>query len=37
VLIGAASQAEIRADAALVRRPVPAAFWNDEELLRLLD
>ncbi|TCN34378.1 D-threo-aldose 1-dehydrogenase [Kribbella orskensis] len=37
VLIGAASQAEIRADAALVRQSVPAALWNDEELLRLLD
>ena len=36
VLIGAASQAEIRADAALVRQSVPAALWNDEELLTLL-
>ena len=37
VLIGAASQAEIRANAALVRRPVPAALWKNEELLSLLD
>jgi D-threo-aldose 1-dehydrogenase len=37
VLIGAASQAEIRADAALVRQSVPAALWTDEELLRLLN
>jgi D-threo-aldose 1-dehydrogenase len=37
VLIGAASQAEIRADAALVRQSVPAELWRDEELLRLLD
>jgi D-threo-aldose 1-dehydrogenase len=37
VLIGAASQAEIRADAALVRQPIPADLWRDEELLRLLD
>ncbi len=37
VLIGAASQAEIRADAALVRQPIPAELWRDEELLRLLD
>jgi D-threo-aldose 1-dehydrogenase len=37
VLIGAASQAEIRADAALVRQSVPAELWRDPELLRLLD
>lgn len=37
VLIGAASQAEIRADAALVRQSVPAALWTDEELIRLLN
>jgi D-threo-aldose 1-dehydrogenase len=37
VLIGAASQAEIRADAALVRQSVPAELWRDKELLRLLD
>ncbi|WBQ02898.1 aldo/keto reductase [Kribbella sp. CA-293567] len=36
VLIGAASQAEIRADAALVRQPVPAELWRDPELSRLL-
>jgi D-threo-aldose 1-dehydrogenase len=36
VLIGAASRAEIRADAALVRQSVPAELWRDEELLRLL-
>jgi len=36
VLIGAASQAEIRADAALVRQSVPAELWRDVELLRLL-
>ncbi len=36
VLIGAASQAEIRADAALVRQSVPAELWRDAELLRLL-
>lgn len=36
VLIGAASRAEIRADAALVRQSVPADLWRDEELLRLL-
>lgn len=37
VLIGAASQAEIRADAALVRQSVPGELWRDAELLRLLD
>jgi D-threo-aldose 1-dehydrogenase len=37
VLIGAASPAEIRADAALVRQPVPERFWHDPELARLLD
>jgi D-threo-aldose 1-dehydrogenase len=37
VLIGAASQAEIRADAALVRQSVPSELWRDKELLRLLD
>ncbi|TDC29457.1 aldo/keto reductase [Kribbella albertanoniae] len=36
VLISAASPAEIRADAALVRQPVPANLWRDPELLRLL-
>ncbi|MEV8372531.1 aldo/keto reductase [Kribbella sp. NPDC056861] len=36
VLIGAASQAEIRADAALVRQSVPNELWQDEEFLRLL-
>jgi D-threo-aldose 1-dehydrogenase len=36
VLIGAASPAEIRADAALVRQPVPAALWRDEELQKLI-
>lgn len=36
VLIGAASRAEIRADATLVRQPVPSELWRDEELLRLL-
>ena len=36
VLIAAASPAEIRADAALVRKPVPERFWNDPDLLRLL-
>jgi D-threo-aldose 1-dehydrogenase len=36
VLIGAASPAEIRADAALVRQPVPAALWHDEELRKLI-
>ena len=36
VLIAASSPAEIRADAALVRQPVPAQLWRDDELLRLL-
>lgn len=36
VLIAASSPAEIRADAALVRRPVPERLWKDPELLRLL-
>jgi D-threo-aldose 1-dehydrogenase len=36
VLIAAASPAEIRADAALVRQPVPANLWRDPELLRLV-
>jgi D-threo-aldose 1-dehydrogenase len=36
VLITAAGPAEIRADAALVRRPVPATLWRDSELLRLI-
>ena len=36
VLIGAASPAEIRADAALVRQPVPADLWRDPELAKLL-
>ncbi|MEV6286752.1 aldo/keto reductase [Kribbella sp. NPDC051770] len=36
VLIGAAAPAEIRADAALVRQPVPEQFWRDPELMRLL-
>jgi D-threo-aldose 1-dehydrogenase len=36
VLIAASSPAEIRADAALVRRPVPAQLWRDDELLSLL-
>ncbi|TQJ00338.1 aldo/keto reductase [Kribbella jejuensis] len=36
VLITAKSPAEIRADAALVRRPVPERLWKDPELLRLL-
>ncbi|MEU4197756.1 aldo/keto reductase [Kribbella sp. NPDC026611] len=36
VLIAAASPAEIRADAALVRQPVPEKLWRDPELLRLL-
>ncbi|WP_165949301.1 aldo/keto reductase [Kribbella turkmenica] len=36
VLIAAASPAEIRADAALVRQPVPATLWRDPELLRLV-
>lgn len=37
VLIGAASAAEIRADAALVRKPVPADLWRDPELHKLAD
>ncbi|MEV5963587.1 aldo/keto reductase [Kribbella sp. NPDC051952] len=37
VLIAASTPAEIRADAALVRQPVPAQMWRDPELLRLLD
>ncbi|HWD83860.1 MAG TPA: aldo/keto reductase [Kribbella sp.] len=36
VLIAAASPAEIRADAALVRQPVPERLWKDPELIRLL-
>jgi D-threo-aldose 1-dehydrogenase len=36
VLIAAASPAEIRADAALVRQPVPATLWRDPELMRLV-
>lgn len=36
VLITAASPAEIRADAALVRQPVPERLWKDQELGRLL-
>jgi len=36
VLIAASTPAEIRADAALVRQPVPAQLWRDPELLRLL-
>ncbi|WP_433167625.1 aldo/keto reductase [Kribbella sp. CA-247076] len=36
VLIAAASPAEIRADAALVRQPVPSTLWRDPELLRLV-
>lgn len=36
VLIAAASPAEIRADAALVRQPVPATLWRDPDLLRLV-
>lgn len=36
VLIAASSPAEIRADAALVRQPVPERLWKDPELLRLL-
>jgi D-threo-aldose 1-dehydrogenase len=37
VLIGAASAAEIRADAALVRKPVPADLWRDSELHKLAE
>ncbi|HEY3562759.1 MAG TPA: aldo/keto reductase [Kribbella sp.] len=36
VLIAAASPAEIRADAALVRQPVPERLWKDPELVGLL-
>jgi D-threo-aldose 1-dehydrogenase len=36
VLIAASTPAEIRADAALVRQPVPAQLWSDPELERLL-
>ncbi|MGZ0147062.1 aldo/keto reductase [Kribbella sp. WER1] len=36
VLITAASPAEIRADAALVRQPVPERLWKDPDLRRLL-
>jgi D-threo-aldose 1-dehydrogenase len=36
VLIAASTPAEIRADAALVRQPVPERLWRDPELLRLL-
>ena len=36
VLIAAATPAEIRADAKLVRQPVPDRLWRDPELLRLL-
>ncbi|MET9275147.1 aldo/keto reductase [Kribbella sp. NPDC003557] len=36
VMIAASSPAEIRADAALVRQPVPEKLWKDPELLRLL-
>jgi D-threo-aldose 1-dehydrogenase len=36
VLIAAATSAEIRADAALVRKPVPDRFWTDPDLLSLL-
>ncbi|MFI7066230.1 aldo/keto reductase [Kribbella sp. NPDC050124] len=36
VLIAAASAAEIRADAALVRQPVPANLWRDPDLARLV-
>jgi D-threo-aldose 1-dehydrogenase len=37
VLIGAASAAEIRADVALVRKPVPDELWRDPELHELAD
>jgi D-threo-aldose 1-dehydrogenase len=37
VLIGAASAAEIRAHAALVRKPVPEDLWRDAELHELAD
>jgi D-threo-aldose 1-dehydrogenase len=36
VLIAASSPAEIRADAALVRQPVPERLWKDPDLIRLL-
>jgi D-threo-aldose 1-dehydrogenase len=36
VLIAAASPAEIRADAAIVRQAVPLTLWRDPELLRLV-
>jgi D-threo-aldose 1-dehydrogenase len=36
VLIAASTPAEIRADAALVRQPVPAQLWHDTDLVRLL-
>jgi D-threo-aldose 1-dehydrogenase len=36
VLIAASSAAEIRADAALVRQPVPEKLWKDPDLIRLL-
>jgi D-threo-aldose 1-dehydrogenase len=36
VLIAASTPAEIRADAALVRQPVPQRLWKDPDLLRLL-
>jgi len=36
MLIAASTPAEIRADAALVRRPVPEKLWRDPELLGLL-
>lgn len=36
VLIAASSPAEIRADAALVRQPVPDRLWKDPEFVRLL-
>jgi D-threo-aldose 1-dehydrogenase len=36
VLIAASRAAEIRADVALVRQPVPVQLWRDPELLRLL-
>jgi D-threo-aldose 1-dehydrogenase len=37
VLIDAASTAEIRADAALVRKPVPVDLWRDSELHKLAE
>ncbi|TWD83093.1 D-threo-aldose 1-dehydrogenase [Kribbella amoyensis] len=36
VLVEAGSPAEIRADAALVRRPIPAQLWDDPDLTALL-